>query len=287
MGSDGTTGVREAGLTTPLQIVAWHGVAAARIARSPHSPTADTRDAPQRPSATDSAAMARPSLVATLLVVGMLISGTINTIMSKFQNNSWSIGCNGDIHQFHKPWYVMRYELIWGGGTRCSTARAGRGVVAHTARWWWWWWLLGVTEHRFQTLIMFLGETFCLLFYGVQQYRERKRLAFGHLPINAKETDALLTHPPKDAPVDDEASQTTQVPSLTPPWKLRALAFQPESGLGLCVTVRGRVWGRAASDLCERVRAYIQTTNPLIFWIPACLDLLGTTLANIGLVYST
>jgi len=45
-----------------------------------------------------------PRYVLIGLIVGMLCVGTLNTVMSKLQNSSWSIGIDGKVKQFSKPW---------------------------------------------------------------------------------------------------------------------------------------------------------------------------------------
>jgi len=39
------------------------------------------------------------------LVVGMLITGCINTLSKKFQNDTKAQGWNGDVHYFQHPWF--------------------------------------------------------------------------------------------------------------------------------------------------------------------------------------
>jgi len=52
-----------------------------------------------------------PALRTILLVAGMFLFGTINTVSKKAQNYSWSIGLHGDIHPFHKPWCVWNFSV--------------------------------------------------------------------------------------------------------------------------------------------------------------------------------
>lgn len=124
---------------------------------------------------------------AAFLIVGMLLFGTINTVMSKLQNSSWSVGIDGIPKPFSKPW--------------------------------------------FQTLVMFTGEALCLAFFGIQQWRAKRREASG--VINEGEGDPLLSMPKDDVLQDS---------------------------------------GKKA--------------NLLVFWGPAALDLVGTTLGNIGLLWT-
>jgi len=132
-----------------------------------------------------------PSLREVLLVVGMLISGTVNTVSKKAQNYEWSWGIDGNFHQFSKPW--------------------------------------------FQTLIMFLGEILCLAYFAFTLWRARARTR-ASLRINT----LLLTD--TDAKVEGLDTVLEEVP---------------------------------------------QKHSLLIFWLPACLDLVGTSLGGIGLVYTT
>ena len=45
------------------------------------------------------------SIVNSLLTIGMLISGCINTISKKFQNETESKGWHGEVHVFKHPWF--------------------------------------------------------------------------------------------------------------------------------------------------------------------------------------
>src|SRR3989338_4664343 len=46
-----------------------------------------------------------PWLSTTLLTLGMLIPGTINTLAKKAQNETLSIGINGELAPFVHPWF--------------------------------------------------------------------------------------------------------------------------------------------------------------------------------------
>jgi len=51
-------------------------------------------------------------LYRAVLAGGMLISGTINTVAKKFQNESCAIGLEGDSHQFTHPWFQTLIMFI-------------------------------------------------------------------------------------------------------------------------------------------------------------------------------
>jgi len=85
-----------------------------------------------------------PSLREVLLVVGMLISGTVNTVSKKAQNYEWSWGIDGNFHQFSKPWCGWQQSKF-------------------------------TDSARFQTLIMFLGEILCLAYFAFTLWRARAR----------------------------------------------------------------------------------------------------------------
>eukprot|EP00164_Ancoracysta_twista_P002055 GFYU01002707.1.p1 GENE.GFYU01002707.1~~GFYU01002707.1.p1 ORF type:complete len:403 (-),score=130.55 GFYU01002707.1:286-1494(-) len=119
-----------------------------------------------------------------MLVAGMLITGSINTISKKMQNQSTAEGVDGDVHKFSKPW--------------------------------------------FQTVIMFSGELVCLLWlyvsFWIYQYRVRRQ--------STAQTSLL-----SDASTIKEVKINNEI-------------------------------------------------SPFLLLIPACCDLLGTTLAGIGLLYT-
>ncbi len=77
--------------------------------------------------------MQTSSLVLVLLVTGMLVTGTLNTLSSHWQNSSVSVGIDGNLKNFQHPWYppfaphmqMLLIVLIWTGFrlSSCSLAR--------------------------------------------------------------------------------------------------------------------------------------------------------------------
>eukprot|EP00929_Paragymnodinium_shiwhaense_P065904 TRINITY_DN3300_c0_g2_i1.p2 TRINITY_DN3300_c0_g2~~TRINITY_DN3300_c0_g2_i1.p2 ORF type:complete len:411 (+),score=99.16 TRINITY_DN3300_c0_g2_i1:66-1298(+) len=72
-----------------------------------------------------------------LLILGMLMSGTLNTLTTKIQFTLTSVGMDGEVEQFKKPWfgtlnmlqammYVLVVEQIFVGCTMC---RKGHGMT--------------------------------------------------------------------------------------------------------------------------------------------------------------
>jgi hypothetical protein len=68
-------------------------------------------------------ALSKETITALTLVCGMLFFGTINTVMSKLQNSSYSIGIAGDIKKFSKPWFVVVLTTPWQVPNACDVFR--------------------------------------------------------------------------------------------------------------------------------------------------------------------
>lgn len=143
-----------------------------------------------------------------VLVIGMLITGSINTLSKKAANDMRVEGLDYDrTHQkedFKKPWA--------------------------------------------QTMVMFSGEMMCMLGYWFSNWRERKNASA------ANSAGPLLT---ADAHHYPEAA----------------------------VNVTGRGGQQQQQQQQALLPPALNETSPFLFLFPACCDLLGTTLAGIGLLY--
>jgi len=53
------------------------------------------------------------TIITILFVVGMLITGTLNTVAAKIQNETPSLGNDGTVHKFHHPW-VQTWLMFMG-----------------------------------------------------------------------------------------------------------------------------------------------------------------------------
>jgi len=93
--------------------------------------------------------MARFSTYTTILVVGMLITGSLNTLTKKAQNQSKAENIYGEVQKFDHPW--------------------------------------------FQTLLMFYGESLCLLGYEWMRRRARRAAAEGNTQGDNPEPEKQLT----------------------------------------------------------------------------------------------
>jgi hypothetical protein len=157
----------------------------------------------------------------------MLFSGTVNTVAKKFQNESCSIGLQGDSHQFTHPW--------------------------------------------FQTMVMFLGETLCLLGFLAIRAHRRRMAAKGkadQVTKHAPSQEALLRV--NSGRLYEEGERT---PLLTP-----GLLEYQEAGNSSST--------KTASTTAEEEDAYLKhpVFQPL-FILPMLCDLCGTTLGGIGLLF--
>lgn len=85
----------------------------------------------------------RDLLLKGVFVTGMLVTGTINTISKKAQNDSVAQGAKGyPPHSFEHPWYIKFSKVCY--------------------------------DLRFQTVVMFLGEFVCLWVFALQMACKRK-----------------------------------------------------------------------------------------------------------------
>lgn len=85
-------------------------------------------------------------VVTSLLVAGMLVTGTLNTIAAKVQNETRAPGLDGRVKSFSHPWHACsaRLSTLWPDFSR-----------------------------RVQTYFMFSGELLCLLALAFLRLRER------------------------------------------------------------------------------------------------------------------
>jgi hypothetical protein len=67
-----------------------------------------------------------------VLVVGMLVSGTMNTLSKRFQNKSSALGDTGESHEFKKPWFQTL--IMFMGEALCLLAFAVSVVLERRAR---------------------------------------------------------------------------------------------------------------------------------------------------------
>jgi hypothetical protein len=56
------------------------------------------------------------TLYKTILITGMLASGSLNTLSKKAQNDANSKGIDGDIHTFSHPWFQTLIMVGFGYG---------------------------------------------------------------------------------------------------------------------------------------------------------------------------
>jgi hypothetical protein len=67
--------------------------------------------------------------------VGMLVTGTINTLSKKAQNQSNAPGLDGESEAFHKPWFqsAIMFAGACGAWPRCGEGRRRQRPCAHLA----------------------------------------------------------------------------------------------------------------------------------------------------------
>lgn len=142
------------------------------------------------------------------LIVGMVISGSANTLLLSHQLSSKAYGIDGTYHEFAHPWV--------------------------------------------QTLNMFIGEALCLLFYHLGQYRE-----------NRSQSNTTTT-------------TTTDQFLRNKTLRFTTLHDNKENQNNLDVPLIAKE-PKAIPDPIP--------FNRYLMILPATLDLLGTTLSGIGLIY--
>eukprot|EP00761_Pharyngomonas_kirbyi_P000802 gb/GECH01000803.1/.p1 GENE.gb/GECH01000803.1/~~gb/GECH01000803.1/.p1 ORF type:complete len:445 (+),score=113.21 gb/GECH01000803.1/:1-1335(+) len=185
-----------------------------------------------------------------ILVVGMLISGTINTIAKKAQNQTSATGLYNESKDFKKPW--------------------------------------------FQTWVMFLGEFLCfptvLALFLIQQ-RRMARDAIPSSLINAETTkhqkqssfsSSSSASPPS---VSSNSNSDSEGKNETTPF-ISQEENDSEANNDIIDSVENNHKKETENNTNGTVGP-VRLTNPFIFLPPAMLDLGGTTLSGIGLLWTT
>ncbi|OMH86273.1 Solute carrier family 35 member F6 [Zancudomyces culisetae] len=148
----------------------------------------------------------------TFLALGMLLTGTLNTIFTKFQDKICVENCSDPDPRNHKEFN----QPVW------------------------------------QTLNMFIGEILCMVvFYAIQLYTSYKNNRDGY----------------------NEIAQ----PSRPEPRDIEVMSQHSDNLIGL---------GEEGSALAIEKRELTGLAT-FYMWFPAAFDIIGTTLLNVGLIYTT
>eukprot|EP00823_Brevimastigomonas_motovehiculus_P001386 TRINITY_DN1190_c0_g3_i1.p1 TRINITY_DN1190_c0_g3~~TRINITY_DN1190_c0_g3_i1.p1 ORF type:complete len:508 (-),score=121.14 TRINITY_DN1190_c0_g3_i1:260-1783(-) len=187
--------------------------------------------------------------VTILLTAGMLITGSINTISKKLQNQTYVTGFHSDHEKFSKPWT--------------------------------------------QTLAMFIGEAFCLLYFFYEQRKARLAADQASHPLSQPLIESTSSASTSTSLSYSSISSTTSNSTILHSISVPPLAHNAITPVAI----------NSSASLSHSPTPPLSASTPssftplptpqsgglssyLLFLLPATCDLLGTTFGGIGLLYT-